>query len=113
MSKLDSSHIWSPSQLLTWEQSLREEYCDWESDKNRYEARYDKKVRLVIARENDALSWKKVLAERKSLLVELSNKEEDLYSEAYNFHQEYHCITRWVCFVCLFDLFIFPCSGLC
>ena len=56
MSKLDSSHIWSPSQLLTWEQSLREEYRDWESDKSRWEARYDKKVKLVNARETDALA---------------------------------------------------------
>ena len=57
---------------------------------------------MVNARENDALSWEKVLAERESLLVEreeavrakeieLSNKEEDLYSEAYNFRQEYRC----------------------
>ena len=57
---------------------------------------------MVNARENDALSWEKDLAERKSLLVEreeavrakeieLSNKEEDLYSEAYNFRREYCC----------------------
>ena len=69
MSKIDSSRIWSPSQLLTWEQSLCEEYRDWESDKSRWESRYDKRIKLVSAREADALAWEKDLTEREGLLA--------------------------------------------
>ena len=61
MSKIDSSGLWTPSQLLTWEQSLREEYRDWESDKSRWESCYDKRINLVSAREASALAWEKEL----------------------------------------------------
>ena len=102
MSKLDSSCIWSPSQLLTWEQSLREEYRDWESDKSRWEARYNKKVKLVSARETDALAWEKELTEREGHLagceeairsreMDLASKEEELLSDAYKFCRDLHC----------------------
>ena len=35
MAKVDLDGIWSPSQLIRWEQSLREEYRGWEADKAR------------------------------------------------------------------------------
>ena len=87
---------------MTWERSLREEFREWENDKNRYEAHYDKKVRLVEAREDSACFWERDLDEKESLLaehksairskeLELSAKKEDLYSDAYNFRQEYCC----------------------
>ena len=114
MLRLDFCHNWTPSQLITWERSLREELREWENDKNCYEARYDSKVRLLDAREDSALYWERALDERESHLdereaairakeMELSTKEEDLYSEAYNFRQEYRCDHK----VSLFCLFVY------
>ena len=99
MSKIDSSRLWSPSQLLTWEQSLREEYRDWESDKSRWESRYDKRINLVSAREVSALAWEKELTEHEGHLVgreeairsremDLAGKEEKLLSDAYKFRRD-------------------------
>ena len=114
MSRLDTRHNWTPLQLMTLERSLREEIREWENDKNRYEACYDSKVRLLDAREDSALYWERALDERESLLdernaairakeMELSTKEKDLYSEAYNFCWEYRCDHK----VSLFCLFVY------
>ena len=122
MSKLDC-HTWTPSQLMTWERSLREEVREWESKKNRIEAHYDKKLCLVESREDCARFWERKLDEKESILderesavrskeLELSAKEEDLYSEAYHFRREYRCDHKVRLFVCcLFYYILFP--GLC
>ena len=102
MSKIDSSSLWTPSQLLTWEQSLREEYKDWESDKARWETRFDKKMNMVSAREVSALAWEKELTEREGHLagreeairsreMDLAGKEEKLLSDAYKFCRYLRC----------------------
>ena len=56
MSRLDH-HPWTPTQLMTWERSMRVEFKEWENEKNRIEARYDKKFRLVESREDSARFW--------------------------------------------------------
>ena len=77
MSKIDSSGLWTPSQLLTWKQSLREEYRDWESDKSCWESLYNKRINLVSAREVSALAWEKELTEREG---HLAGREEAIHS---------------------------------
>ena len=66
MSKLDC-HTWTLTKLMTWERSLREEFFKWESEKNRIEGCYDKKIRLVESREDSARFWEKKLDEKESI----------------------------------------------
>ena len=102
MSKIDCGGLWIPSHLLTWEQSLREECRDWESDKACWETRYDKKMNLVSAREVSALEWERELTEREGHLagreeairsreMDLAGKEEKLLSDAYKFCRDLSC----------------------
>ena len=113
MSKIDCGGLWTPSQLLTCKESLREEYRDWESDTARWEARYDKKMNLVSAREVSALEWEKELTEREGHLagreeairsreMDLAGKEEKLLSDAYKFRRDLRC-SHQVSFSLLID----------
>ena len=81
---------------------MREEFKEWEAEKNRIESRYDKKIWLVESREDSARFWEKKLEEKETDLdnresavmsreLDLSAKEEELYSEAYQFRREYRC----------------------
>ena len=63
MAKIDCG-VWTP-----WEQSLREEYKDWESDKARWEVRFDKKMNMVLDREVSALAWEKEVTESEGHLA--------------------------------------------
>ena len=81
---------------------MREEFKEWEAEKNRIESRYKKKIRLVEAREDSARFWEKKLEDKEydldereaavmSRELDLSAKEEQLYSEAYQFRRDYRC----------------------
>ena len=96
MAKVDCGSLWTPSQLLSWEQSLREEYRDWEGDKAHWEIRFDKKMDMVSEREISALAWEKELTEGEGHLagreegirsrdMDLAGKEEKLLADGYNF----------------------------
>ena len=99
MSKLDR-HSWIG--LLRWERSLRELFKEWGAEKDRIESCCEKKIRIVESREDSLRFWEKDLEdkaidldERESAVMsrelELSSKEEQLYSEAYQFRQDYQC----------------------
>ena len=93
MSRLDC-HSWTPEGLLRWERSLRHEFKEWEAEKDRIESRCEEKIRIVESREDSLRFWERdledkaiELEERESAVMsrelELSNKEERFYSEAF------------------------------
>ena len=96
MAKIDCDSLWTPSQLIRWEQSLRDEYKGWEANKSRWEAHFDKKMDKVMEMEISALSWEKEITEREGLLagreeailsreMDLAGREEKLLADAYKF----------------------------
>ena len=101
---------------MSWAKSLREQFKEWEIEKERMESRYDKKIRLVESWEDSARFWEKKLEEKENDLderesslmsreLDLSAKKEELYSEAYQLRREYRCdykvrLIFVVCFVC-------------
>ena len=101
MSKLDR-HPWTPTQLMTWERSMREEFKEWEAKKDCVEARCEEKIRIVESHQDSLRFWERALEDKENDLderesavmareLDLSSKEEQLYSEAYQFRQEYRC----------------------
>ena len=105
---------------MSWAKSLREQFKEWEIEKERMESRYDKKVRLVESREDSARFWEKKLEEKETDLdnresavmsreFDLSTKEEELYSEAYKFRRDYCCDhkVRLIFVVFLFFIVVF------
>ena len=102
MAKIGCGGLWTPSQLMYWEQSLCEEYKDWEADKARWEARFDKKMDKVTEMEISALAWEKEITECEghfacreeaicSREMDLAGREEKLLADAYNFRQDLYC----------------------
>ena len=102
MAKVDCGGLWTPSQLLNWEQSLCEEYWDWEGDKARWETRFDKRIDKVSEREISALACEKELTKPEGHLagregaicsreMDLAGREEKLLAGAYKFCRDLLC----------------------
>ena len=110
VSRLDC-HSWTPEGLLRWERSLRYQCKEWEAEKDRIVSHCEEKIRIVESQEDSLRFWERDLEfkameldDRESAVMarelEYSNKEEQIYSDAFRFRRDYHCNhkVRFVCY---------------
>jgi len=69
MAMFDLDGLWSPSDLIKRERSLKEEYKVWESDKGRWEARFDARMDKLTEWETNTLKWEREVLEREGMLA--------------------------------------------